>query len=219
MTPSLTIRAPWRRPRIVFNVPTREKRLALTFDDGPSEWTTAILAHLGAHGARATFFVLGSSIPGRENVLRRIAAEGHELGNHTYSHPELAELDGRRVREELRRTTELIQRTARVRPRLFRPPYAAADRRVALLAASVGLSPTVLRSVDPADWSGTSAGEIVATVLEGAGPGEIVCLHDGVSPNRSGSPSRQPTVDAVAELVPTLVAQGFELVTVSELLE
>jgi peptidoglycan/xylan/chitin deacetylase (PgdA/CDA1 family) len=162
--------------------------------------------------------VLGASVAGREASLRRAVAEGHELGNHLYSHLDPATLSDAELRAELRRTNALIEAEAGVLPRLFRPPYAGFDRRVARIAAAEGLRPTVLRSVDPADWREAAAQTIVDHVLAAAGPGEIVCLHDGVPPNNSGSPTRRPTVEALAAIIPALRAERFELVTASELL-
>jgi peptidoglycan/xylan/chitin deacetylase (PgdA/CDA1 family) len=98
----------------------------------------------------------------------------------------------------------------------FRPPYAATNYRVADVARSAGLERTVLRSIDPADWNETEASTIAAHVLEQARPGAIVCLHDGNLPRER--PSRQPTVDALSQMVPELRARGYRLVTVSELL-
>jgi peptidoglycan/xylan/chitin deacetylase (PgdA/CDA1 family) len=192
--------------------------VALTFDDGPSRWTPPILDALAGAGARATFFVLGASIAGQEETLRRAVADGHELGNHAWSHADPAELDDETLRAELLRTTTALAEATGVRPRLFRPPYAEADARVAAVARSAALAPTVLRSVDPADWRATDAGEIVRSVVEGATPGAIVCLHDGRPPTNAGSGTRSATVAAVEQLVVELPALGYRLVTVSELL-
>lgn len=207
-----------RRPWIVSRGPSEGRSLALTFDDGPSEWTAEILDLFRAHGGRATFFVLGASVAGREAILRRAVEDGHELGNHAYSHRDPATLSAAELRGELRKTSELIARAAGAQPRLFRPPYAGHDRRVARIAAAEGLRPTVLRSVDPADWRTTDAKAIVDEVLGAAAPGAIVCLHDGVPPNNSGSSTRRPTVEALATLIPALRAARFELSTASELL-
>jgi peptidoglycan/xylan/chitin deacetylase (PgdA/CDA1 family) len=195
------------------------RAVALTFDDGPSEWTPAILDAFDAAGAHATFFVLGRSIAGNEETLRRAAAGGHELGSHAWSHLDPADLAEDELREELERTNAALAEATGVRPRLFRPPYAESNHQVAAVARSVGLSPMVLRSVDPADWRGTRREEIVRQVLERAGPGAIVCLHDGVAPARHDArTTREETVAAVRDLVRSLSARGFDLVTVSGLL-
>ena len=206
------------RHGIVYAAPRRigRREIALTFDDGPSEWTPPILDLFKEHGARGTFFVLGASTGGREDIVRRTAAEGHELGNHLYSHADPEELADDALRDELERTGSLLETLVGRRPVHFRPPYAATNFRVADVARSAGLERTVLRSIDPADWNSTDASVVAAHVLERARPGAIVCLHDGNPPH--GGSSRQPTVDALVQLVPELTARGYRLVTVSELL-
>jgi peptidoglycan/xylan/chitin deacetylase (PgdA/CDA1 family) len=180
--------------------------LALTFDDGPSEWTEQILDLLAEHGARGTFFVVGSSIVGREATVERARAEGHQLGGHTYSHPHALELGDDELREEIRRGAEAVGE------RLVRPPYGEDAERFDRLAEELRLGPTMLWSVDPRDWEEQDARVIAERVLAGAAPGAIVDLHDG---RRAG----QPTVEALAEILPALAARGLRCVTVSELLE
>jgi peptidoglycan-N-acetylglucosamine deacetylase len=192
--------------------------LALTFDDGPSDWTPAILDLLGAHGARATFFVLGAAVAGREEILRRAVAEGHELGNHTFDHPDPTSLTESELRAELARTAGAVEEAAGVAVSLVRPPFCADGDRVARVAAAAGLGRTILRSIDPADWRNPDAEQIAAEVLAEAAPGEIVCLHDGIAPLNRGLSTRDQTVTAVRLLLPALRERGFELVTVSDLL-
>ena len=195
----------------------RANVIALTFDDGPGDWTPALLDLLRANGARATFFVLGESIAGREDVLRRAAAEDHELGNHTWSHRRASTLSDGDLREELQRTGARVAEVVGATPKLARPPYGEDAERFARVAAGLGLGPTVLWSVDPEDWREPPAAEIVAATLAGARPGAIVDLHDGFR-RGSSSQTRQSTVDAVAELLPALDVRAFRCVTVSELL-
>jgi peptidoglycan/xylan/chitin deacetylase (PgdA/CDA1 family) len=211
-----------RRHGIVYAAPgpVRRREVALTFDDGPStEWTPQILDLLRDHGACATFFVLGASIAGCEAVLERMAAEGHEVANHAFSHRDPASLDDDALRGELERTSELLERVVGRRPHHFRPPYAETDHRVADLARAAGFDRTVLRSVDPADWNQRDSDRIAADVLGGVRRGSIVCLHDALPPDEPrGTPTRQPTVDALQVIVPRLIGRGFRLVTVTELL-
>jgi peptidoglycan/xylan/chitin deacetylase (PgdA/CDA1 family) len=210
------------RHGIVYAAPRRygRRELALTFDDGPSlEWTPPILDLLRDNDARATFFVLGSAIAGREAILERAVAEGHELANHAFTHEDPALLDDGILATELERTSALLAAIAGKRPRYFRPPYAATDYRVADVARAAGLERTVLRSVDPADWNEPDPAAITERVLAGARRGSIVCLHDALPPHDpEGIPTRQPTVDALLQLVPQLIRRGFRLVTVRELL-
>jgi peptidoglycan/xylan/chitin deacetylase (PgdA/CDA1 family) len=210
------------RHGIAYAAPRRflRREIALTFDDGPSaEWTPAILDLFREHGARATFFVLGSAIAGREAILERAAAEGHELANHAFSHRDPATLTDDDLRDELERTSSLLEAAVGKRPQHFRPPYADTDFRVADVARAAGLVRTVLRSIDPADWSEPDADAIADRVLAGARRGSIVCLHDSLAPGEErGTPTRQPTVDALHKIVPELGRRGFRLVTVRELL-
>jgi peptidoglycan-N-acetylglucosamine deacetylase len=181
--------------------------LALTFDDGPSELTEPILDLLSAHDASATFFVVGMSVTGRERTLERARAFGHEIGSHTFSHPHPAALAEEELREEIRRGAEAAGPEAK----LVRPPYGEDADRFDRLAGELGLGPTVLWSVDPRDWESDDAEVIAERVLAGAAGGAIVDLHDGRQPHRA-------TVDALATILPSLAADGYRLVTVSELL-
>ena len=194
-------------------------RVALTFDDGPGMWTEPILDLLAVHRARATFFVIGSFAKERADLVRRIVADGHELGNHTWSHMRLADTRSSRViRRELRRTNKLLGTFLGSQPERFRAPEYNIDERVLALASSLGLRHTH-GDVTPPDWDPRcTAAYIAAFVLARAQPGIIIGLHDGVPPHmqRPGA-TRQPTVDAVAEILPRLAARGLECVTASQL--
>jgi peptidoglycan/xylan/chitin deacetylase (PgdA/CDA1 family) len=200
-----------RRPRLapVDHGPSDRRRVALTFDDGPGRLTEALLDVLGGHGARATFFVLGCRLEGREAVVRRQAAEGHELGSHAWRHEPLAGRAGTALRD-LARARATLSRTAGVRPRLFRAPYGAVSPGVVGAARLAGMV-TVGWDVDPRDYETPGADAIVDRVLAGVGPGSIVLLHDDRR-------ALEPTVAAVARIVPALQRDGYDLVTVSELL-
>jgi peptidoglycan-N-acetylglucosamine deacetylase len=206
--------------RPVSRGPNRPERplIALTFDDGPSEWTPAILDLLQPVGARATFFVLGVAIDGREDILRRAVAEGHELGNHTFSHFNPETLQDDALRDELVRTAERIRDVTGIAAVSVRPPYCADPWRVARVSAAAGCGRTILRSVDPADWQETDAALVARHVIDQAEPGAIVCLHDGIPGANRGASTRQHTVDALALILRALADRGFEFVTVSELL-
>jgi peptidoglycan-N-acetylglucosamine deacetylase len=209
-----------RHGGIVYHGGRGRRAVALTFDDGPSEWTPAILDILREHGARATFFVLGSAVHGREETLRRAVTEGHEVGNHLYEHRDPAKLRDDELDDQLERGRQAVADAVGVAPRLVRPPYTHDARRVSRIAAARGLGPTILGSIDPSDWRATAAEQVVRHVLRAARPGAIVFLHDGVPPHdgTAATRSRAPTVEAVAQLVPELRARGYELVTISELL-
>jgi peptidoglycan/xylan/chitin deacetylase (PgdA/CDA1 family) len=192
--------------------------VALTFDDGPSEWTEQILDVLAAHRARATFFVIGTMAESRAELVRRIASEGNEVGNHTWSHPRLArDCDDARVFAELKQTSDLLEEMLGSPPRRFRAPYHDVDARVEAVAASIGLEHTTTTVTAP-DWHPGAAAAFIATmVLQRVGAGAVIGLHDGFPPDEADA-SRDATVAAVATLVPRLVERGFECVTASTLL-
>jgi peptidoglycan-N-acetylglucosamine deacetylase len=187
------------------------KHLALSFDDGPGPLTPAILDVLGDYGAHATFFLVGREIAARGHVVRRIADEGHELGNHTFSHKRAGDLSEDELCEELRATSDLIEQVAASRPRLARPPYGSGAAVVVPIASSLGMT-TVLWSADPRDWDGKSADAIALAVLQAAEPDAVVVLHDGGG-------DRTPTLQALRMLIPELHGRGYSLITMSELLD
>jgi len=202
----------------------RDRLVALSFDDGPSVWTETILDALRDHGARATFFVVGRSIAGREGTLRRAFREGHEIGNHTTTHPNLSRKRAWSVRRELSATNSLISRTLGVAPRLFRPPYMAYTDTTLRVAGAQGLRWTVLDSerVSPKDFRMEDPEAIAEEVVASIRPGAVVDLHDGRPPGEQSTatlPSRQPTADAVPLILERLGASGYRFVTVSELFE
>jgi peptidoglycan/xylan/chitin deacetylase (PgdA/CDA1 family) len=195
--------------------------VGLSFDDGPSLWTQQILDLLGQHDARATFFLVGSTAEEHPEIVRRITAEGHEIGNHTWSHPVLArDCDDERVREELVRTNDCLERIAGVSPTLFRAPHHDHDERVDAVAAALGLR-HARSDVAPPDWHPRfTAGLIATMVLRGVAPGAIVALHDGAPPGELATGvTREPTVEAVATVLPVLAERGLRCVPVCEAID
>lgn len=172
---------------------------------------------LAEHGARATFFVVGQFVGARPELVERTVREHHELGNHTYDHVDAAHVrDDDVLRDQIMRTSAAIERVTGAPPRLIRPPYGKDVARVARLGRQLGLEHTVLWSAQGWDWDATRSDEIVALVLRDCAPGGIVVLHDGVPPH--GGTSRRPMLAALGEILPSLRRDGYELVTVSELL-
>ena len=189
--------------------------VALTFDDGPGDLTPSLLDLLAQAGAPATFFVLGQSVAGRDETLRRAAHEGHELGNHTWSHTAAWRLSDDELADELRRTSEVVRAVAAADPGWARPPYGRDWARFGRIAGGLGLR-TALWAIDPRDWAEPPAEAIVGRVLRGLHPGAVVDLHDGWRSSSERTTS-QPTVDAVAALLPALAERGYRCVTLSEL--
>lgn len=198
--------------------PGRARRVALTFDDGPAASTEDVLDVLAAEGVRATFFAIGRNVAGREPTLRRARAEGHELGIHGFAHLNpLLVRDAPTLAGELSRCADELERAVGERPRLVRPPYGGDAGRTAREAGKLGLGPVVLWTVLGFDWEdGERARAIAARVLEEAQPGAIVCLHDG--DRKDPAVTRDATVAALPAIVQGLRRDGYELVTVSDLL-
>lgn len=197
-----------------------EPVLALTFDDGPSPWTEPILDALREARCRATFFVLGEAIAGRESILIRMRDEGHEIGNHSRTHPHLDRLQPREIRAELTSTSRTIKAVLGQPPRVCRPPYLDGGPKVNIAARLCRLK-YVVHGWTVNDWLLESGDEIARRVLDNVRPGSIAILHDGRSTGETSAESREdrePTVEAVKLLLPELRQRGFELVTVSELL-
>ena len=184
--------------------------VALSFDDGPSLHTLEVLAVLRRYEVRATFFVLGREVHGREDILRQVVAEGHELGNHTMTHALLIR-DHSRVRAEVAEANELIRSVAGVAPRLFRPPFGEFDAYSTGVLKELGLKP-VLWDVDPKDWAPVTPEELTERVVADVGPGSIVLLHDGPAGERDA------TVEALPGVIEALRERGHNGVTISDLL-
>jgi peptidoglycan/xylan/chitin deacetylase (PgdA/CDA1 family) len=188
--------------------------LALTFDDGPSPWTIEILDLLAEHGARATFFVLGASIEGREGTLRRAIAEGHQLGLHSWSHPHLPDLSPGEVRDEMFRTQAAIERATGSVARFWRPPYFEADEHVRRALAGTELI-EVGCTIAPEDYH-WSVLETAAYVIERLEPGAIVDLHDGRPEGSVSDPIRTATVAALELILSELDKRDLRSAPVSE---
>jgi peptidoglycan/xylan/chitin deacetylase (PgdA/CDA1 family) len=194
------------------------KPVALTFDDGPSRWTPLVLDLLREHEARATFFVIGQRAHEHPDLVKRIVAEGHEVGSHTLTHPRLTEIPEDDVRQEITGGLDAIEEVLGERPKLFRAPGFHADRRELAIVEELGLQ-AVFAHVDPQDWRPErDSHTIFRYVLEGLKPGAIVDLHDGYPPPPTRSRDDcTPTVEALDHLLPCLRGEGYGSVTVSEL--
>jgi peptidoglycan/xylan/chitin deacetylase (PgdA/CDA1 family) len=180
--------------------------VALTFDDGPGPWTSAVLDVLARYGVPATFCLVGEQIPGREAVVARIAEEGHRLCNHTTSHDyALPVRSPAEIRGEIAVTTQRVSSAARDAPvTIFRAPGGRFEPSVLRAAEQAGLTPWAW-SVDPQDWRRRDPDAIVAAVLDDIRPGAVVVLHDGGG-------DRSATVAALESFVPLLQSVGYEFV-------
>lgn len=176
-------------------------KIALTFDDGPSTWTGPILDLLAEHNAKATFFVCGHAVERQPHLLQRMLADGHEVGNHSFNHPRFTSLTTGEITGQLRRTQEIIFEHGGYTPIVWRAPYFDMNDHVIEWGEREHLR-HVGATVDPADWM-SDAETIVRRVLStGFRDSAIVDLHDGIPPDGgSGTSTRQPTVDAVAQIL------------------
>lgn len=181
------------------------KYVALTFDDGPRRTTTtALLDGLRERGASATFFLVGEDIEGNEDLVERMAAEGHQVGNHTWSHIRLKGAPPEQVSEELGKTSEKLTEVLGEGTYWVRPPYGQLDESQ---KAQIPV-PMVQWSVDSRDWESKNTEKIVTKVLKEVQPNSIILLHD-IYPT---------SVEAALEIVDKLQAEGYWFVTVQELL-
>jgi peptidoglycan/xylan/chitin deacetylase (PgdA/CDA1 family) len=193
--------------------------VALSFDDGPSRWTEEIIDLLAANGARATFFVCGVAIEGREDILRRCAAEGHEVANHTHTHTELLGLDRATIAAELEAASSAIESVLGTRPLHFRP-YFESSGDIESVSRELGLGEPIGADAWTADWDQDPAEEMLAAIASRCRAGSIIDLHDAVPPQDRAPtpPTRDETVRTVGLLLPWLADRGLAPVTVSELL-
>lgn len=203
----------WCKSHIVKGITTTHKVIALTFDDGPHVKATAkILDILREKHIHATFFILGENIDHSPQLLSQELKDGHEIGNHGYSHKYLNQLSERDIKQEITKTEKLIMKTTpkAPKPSVFRPPGGLYDKKVVETALSLGYT-TILWTIDPRDWAHASTQKIVNAVLDKAKPGSIILLHDGLFP--------LSTPEAIQYIIDNLQKQGYEFVTVSELLQ
>ncbi|MEV4088920.1 polysaccharide deacetylase family protein [Nonomuraea fuscirosea] len=181
----------------------RVKCVALTFDDGPGRYTDALLRHLAKHRARATFFVVGQNVAASPGIVRRTYAAGHEIGSHTWSHPDLTKLSAVRVRSQLARTDQAIKAVIGVRPKLVRPPYGAFNAAVRHQTRR----PIVMWSLDTLDWRLRDSAKVARKALKSVRPGSVILFHD-IHPS---------TVRAMPRILRSLSKRGYRFVTVSQL--
>jgi len=184
------------------------KFIALTFDDGPhADNSVTLLDILKQHNAKATFFVVGINAEKYPGLLKRMQAEGHEIGNHSWSHPHLTTMELPDIRSELERTSKAISDATGQSPTVFRPPFI--DTNATLenwISKEFGMK-SILCSVDSLDWRDKDPALARQHILDGAVPGAIVLAHE-----------RASTAKALSGVLDELKAQGYQFVTVSELI-
>lgn len=195
----------YRTETVAANAMADSKKIALTFDDGPHPYyTEQLLNGLKERGVHATFFVMGKHVEMYPKLIERMNEEGHLVGNHTYSHMQLNKSNEDAFKEELIRTNELIEKLTGQEVQYVRPPYGAWDKK---FEKELNMFP-VLWTIDPLDWCSSNVSGIVRKVTDKAKENAIILMHD----------EYKSTVTAALQIVDILQEEGYEFVTVDELL-
>jgi peptidoglycan/xylan/chitin deacetylase (PgdA/CDA1 family) len=192
------------------SVETSRRVVAMTFDDGPSpKLTPKLLDLLKERGIKATFYVVGTNATKYPEILQRMIAEGHEIGNHTWNHPTLTRLGSAAVASQIERTNAAIEKATGITPATMRPPYGATNAKLnRRYNDEYGLK-VIMWSVDPLDWKYRNADRVQREIVAGATPGGIILAHD----------IHASTVAAMPGTLDALKAKGYEFATVSDLLK
>ncbi|MCX7712054.1 MAG: polysaccharide deacetylase family protein [Chthoniobacterales bacterium] len=202
----------YQNPKLKYSynsVQTTQPIIAITFDDGPHpQLTPKLLDILKQRGIRATFYLIGKNVEAYPDIVRRIVAEGHEIGNHSYSHYALTRLSPAKVAAEINKTQEAIRHATGILPQTLRPPYGATNEKLnRRFLEEFGLL-TILWSVDPQDWRYRNSSRVTNQILLYTKPGDIILSHD-IHPT---------TIAAMPATLDGLIQKGFRFLTVSELL-
>jgi len=181
--------------------------VAITFDDGPSEYTTRILNTLQQHGGRVSFFVLGSKVEEKKSKISRALHMGCEIICHGWDHKDMTTLSSRAIKKQLINTITAIAKVTGTVSLMFRPPYGRINKKVEKISEKLGLA-IVNWSLDPNDWKTQDAGAVYTEIINNIKDGDIILCHD----------IYKSTAEAMSRVIPELIYQGYQLVTVSELL-
>ena len=197
---------------IFFKNGSREdKIIALTFDDGPHpKETNQILDVLDKYNVKGTFFVVGTHANWYSEPLVRAAKEGHEIGNHTFSHPDISNLSSDDIKRELKECEDMLIKLTGKKPTLFRPPYGSySEEKLGEIAKESGYKIILWTTLDAKDWKNPPSSQISDTIISKAQNGDIILLHDYGTEN---------TVKALDTIIPEMMKKGYKFVTVSELI-
>lgn len=187
------------------SIDPQKKLVALTFDDGPSEYTQRILRTLKQYDSVATFFVIGNRVELYSDAVLEASSLGCEIGNHTYEHKVLTELNAEQIWLQIFKTNEAVQKLTGQTPELMRPPCGFDNGTTNRIISM----PLILWSIDTKDWETKNSYSSIQTVLQNVKDGDIVLMHD----------MYEASAEAVETIVPSLIAEGYQLVTISELAE
>lgn len=211
--------AVFMRKGTVYRVPTPGKAVALTFDDGPSPiWTPRILDELKTLDVRATFFVLGEHVKRYPEIAKRIAGEGHEIENHTYSHHVLLYYRPDELSREVKDTESIVKAVTGRTTKYFRPPKAWLSSKEKAKVEEMGYK-VVLWSLNSKDWVTFDDKYMLRYILRNIQPGDIMLFHDSGGVFGAEGGNREETVKVISQLVPKLRDKGYRFVTVAELMD
>lgn len=193
-----------------------QKLIALTFDDGPDkDYTPQVLDILKKHDIKATFFVVGEKVEWNPEIVKRQYDEGHEIGNHTFTHINVCHRGYDDIYNEINKTQDAIKKVIGIEPKIFRPPYRAINKEMCNIVKEKNMNVILWSELDPRDWSNPGVYYISNTILTKVKNGNIILLHD--YNNKRASTSQ--TIEALNVIIPNLKEKGYKFVTVSELIE
>jgi peptidoglycan-N-acetylglucosamine deacetylase len=202
--------------RTFVGLPPGSRELALTYDDGPNDpWTPRLLEVLERHSVKATFFVLGKFVAQKPDIARELVARGHELGIHTWDHPNLIFASATEVRSQIERTQSIIFDTTGYRSTLMRPPFGARTPITLRVIRNLGLTP-VMWSVTCYDWKATTPQRILAHVDRQVRGGDVILLHDGG--HKEMGADRSHSVDATDLMLRKYTGEGYRFATVLQMM-
>lgn len=206
------------RKGTVYRLNTTEKVVALTFDDGPSPvWTPQILDELKRADAKATFFMLGKHAARYPEIVQRVAQEGHEIENHSYTHHVLIYYKMDELEREIRDTEEIIKKLTGRTTKFFRPPKAWLTKKEKKKIKAMGYK-TILWTLNAKDWVDFDDRYILKYIVRHVRPGDIILFHDGGGAFTTEGGDRHETVKTISRLVQSLKEKGYKFVTINELL-
>ncbi|MGM9532131.1 polysaccharide deacetylase family protein [Intestinibacter sp.] len=200
------------KSNIIKNNSNNQMKIAITFDDGPHpKETDKILDILEKYNAKATFFVVGKHVKWYTDAVVRASKDGHEIGNHTYNHPDISNLSQEQIKQEIKLCEDIIIEKTGQKPKLFRPPFGNYNEQsLSKLSEDLGYTVVLWSGVDVKDWKNPPSDQIADKVINNVKSGDIILLHD------YGTNS---TVEALDKILASLTEKGYKFVTVSELLE
>lgn len=185
-------------------IDTKKPMIALTFDDGPNHNTIRVLDILESYGVKATFFILGTNIEGNEEIIKRMSSLNMEIANHMYSHKLITKLESDTITEEIEKVDKLIYNITGKKTKFLRPSYGTINKRIRKIIDK----PIITWNVDPEDWKYHNSKRIANNIIKKASDGDIILLHD----------IYRATSNSLEIVIPKLLEEGYQFVTVSELL-